>query len=288
MLLSLLFSLACSARPTTLAAEPLTVHYETCGAFDEATTPIVFLHDGIVHSAGYDAVWEIVCAEENVGAVRYDRRGYGQSPRATERYSSTDDLEALLAHLNIKRAVFVAASASSALAVDLALRDLGRSPERVAGLVRGLVLVGPSIGGYPYSQAFIDRNIALIKLIASKDLSRVLAFVAADPHYVAPGNTATRGRLIGLLATNPQAFEPRPRDTPPPRAFGRLPEITTPALILVGDHEDPDNLAHARTIVSSMPNASLIIMENAGHVLYLEHPAQFAAHVLEFVKERTR
>ena len=175
--------------------------------------------------------------------------------------------------------MLVAASASSALAVDLTLRDY----ERVAGLVRGLVLVGPSIGGYPSSQAFIDRNIALIKLIVSKDIPRVLAFIAADPHFIAAGNTAAHMRLIGLLATNPQAFQPRPRDTPPSRTFSKLVDITTPTLILVGYHDDPDNLAQARVISTAMPNASLVTMENAGHLLYMEHPVQFAEHVLEFV-----
>jgi len=53
------------------------IYYEECGTGPDA---VVLIHDGIAHSAVWDAVWPAFCKEFHT--VRYDRRGYGRSPAA--------------------------------------------------------------------------------------------------------------------------------------------------------------------------------------------------------------
>lgn len=53
------------------------IYYDECGTGPEA---VVLIHDGIAHSAVWDAVWPAFCKEFHT--VRYDRRGYGRSPAA--------------------------------------------------------------------------------------------------------------------------------------------------------------------------------------------------------------
>ena len=57
------------------------IHYQTCGSGE----PLVLLHDGLIGMSTWDGVWDSLCKQFRV--VRYDRRGFGQSDRAMQRYS---------------------------------------------------------------------------------------------------------------------------------------------------------------------------------------------------------
>ena len=67
------------------------LYYQECGTGAEA---VVLIHDGVVHSAVWDDVWPAFCRRFHT--IRYDRRGYGQSPASTTWHSETDDLSAVL------------------------------------------------------------------------------------------------------------------------------------------------------------------------------------------------
>ena len=109
---------------------------------------VVLIHDGIAHSAVWDAVWPAFCKEFHT--VRYDRRGYGRSPAATTWYYETDDLFTLLRHLKINRAFLVGSSHGGELTIDFTLAH----PK----LVDGMVLVGAVVSGYGFSDHFLNRG----------------------------------------------------------------------------------------------------------------------------------
>src|ERR1700748_260691 len=96
-------------------------------------SPIVFLHDGLVSSAGWDGPFDSLA--DSFRVVRYDRRGFGRSEPPKGPYSDVDDLQAVFETLKIGRAVLVGCSNGSRLAVDYTLAH----PDRV----EALVLVGP-------------------------------------------------------------------------------------------------------------------------------------------------
>src|SRR5215467_653273 len=81
------------------------LYYEECGS---APQGVVLVHDGVLHSAAWDYVWPDFC--KHFHAIRYDRRGYGRSPIATQRYYATDDLAAILDHLRLKHVAIVGSS----------------------------------------------------------------------------------------------------------------------------------------------------------------------------------
>lgn len=151
-----LFLMALAGTPSSAQAQ---LHAESCG---RGSTTVVFLHDGLFDSSVYEGVWSIVCKTETINAVRYDRWGYGKSPAATENYSESYNLGGLISQLKPGKVVLVASSSSAAIAIDFTLRH----PESVAGLI----LAAPSVGGYVYSQAFINRNAALAALVEQKDI----------------------------------------------------------------------------------------------------------------------
>jgi len=120
--------------------------YEECGA---ANAPaVVLLHDGLLHSITWDAVWTPLCAKYHV--VRYDRRGYGRSTPSKARFVPEDDLYKIMRQAHMDRAIVVGTSSGGALAIDFALAHLE--------MMEGLFLIGPVVHGMASSDYFNDRG----------------------------------------------------------------------------------------------------------------------------------
>src|SRR5262249_9070305 len=124
-----------------LSVEGQKMYYETCGA----GMPVVLLHDGMLHAVTWDRIWATLCNKFHV--VRYDRRGYGRSDVPQHRFSPTDDLHALLAHLHVQKSFLVGSSSGAALAIDFALEQ----PQAI----QGLFLIGPVVHGMLDSAHFL-------------------------------------------------------------------------------------------------------------------------------------
>ena len=73
----------------------------------------------------------------------------------------------------------------------------------------------------------------------------------------------------------------------PKPALPRLHEIRVPTLILTGDADIPDVHAHSGAIEAGIPNAHRIVVEGAGHIMYLEKPAEFCRLVFAFIRLNT-
>ena len=234
--------------------------------------PLVFLHDGLVHREVWDA--QVAAFAPDYRVIRYDRPGYGRSDPPDSAYSNVEDLEALLGHLGIDRAVIIGSSAGGGLAIDYALEH----PERV----EALVLSGPVVGGLGYTLHFMNRAYANFDSDDAVTLQRWVD----DTYSVAPGNDAARERVRELLNANPQNLKPTGQGAqigPNRAALGRLGEIRVPVLLVTGEHDIPDVHAHMGAIEAGIPGARRVVLEDAGHLNYLEQPEAFNAEVREFL-----
>jgi 3-oxoadipate enol-lactonase len=153
------------------------IYYEECGTGDEA---VLLVHDGVVHSAVWDDVWPASC--KSFHTIRYDRRGYGRTPVATNWYTETDDMFALLRHLRIRRAMLVGSSHGGELSIEFALEH--------PSLVEELVLVGAVVHGYPYSDHFLNRGKATWATIEKSNLAAAITKIADDKYQTAPDHPA--------------------------------------------------------------------------------------------------
>ncbi len=248
------------------------IWYQTCGSGSKS---IVLIHDGILHSATWDAVWPMLCRDFHV--VRYDRRGYGQSPSATSAYSAVDDLDAVMRAASIAHGVVVGSSSGGGLAVDFALAH----PEAVDRLV----LVGPSISGLPYSSYFIGRLTALKQRLKHGDIDGAIR----TSWCLAPGHDAVRRHIVDLLRADPQDITNADADHALPRTPAKplLSTIAAPTLILVGEYDAADNQAQAGAAEALIPHSKRVVVPDAGHLLYLERPDAFVGLVAPFAKADT-
>jgi len=264
-----------SAPPqgTFLEVDGAKLYYEECGSGPHV---VVLVHDGVLHSAAWDDVWPDFC--KHFHTIRYDRRGYGRSPVAAHGYYATDDLAALLHHLRIKRVAIVGSSHGGEISINFTLDH----PE----MVEQLVLVGAVVGGMPYTKHFLERGDVLGKPLEKGDIKGAIAAAATDKYLTAPGSDAAKKRMADILSANPQDLTHPELELQVRPALPRLGEIHIPTLLLVGDADIPDVHAHAGAIEAGVPRARRVVISDAGHLMYLEKPAEFSRIVIEFLENQ--
>lgn len=246
------------------------LYYESCGSGGET---VVLLHDGVVDSAVFDDVWPTFCS--HFRTIRYDRRGYGRSPVAISGYSELDDLLAILRYAHADRVVLVGCSHGGQLSLDFTLAHRDR--------VRQLVLVGPVLGGLPFTEQFLTRANHAFSLLKT-NLSAAISEWSSDRYLIAPGNQKARQRLRDLLIANPQDMTHTDLPLPVRPALGRLNDIAVPTLIITGAEDIPDVQAHAGAIEAGISGSRRILISDAGHLLYLEKPEEFSRIVINFLE----
>ena len=236
------------------------IYYEECGS----GASIVLLHDGLMHAVTWDAVWEPLCRKYHV--VRYDRRGYGRSDVPKERFSPTEDLQKLLAQVNVQQAVVAGNSSGASLAIDFALAH--------AESVEGLFLIGPVVNGKDLSQSFVDRGRKNNEPLENGDVKAAAENWSNDPYIIGERHDGTRKKLRETLIDNPQNLKYTgefeiPNEKP---SVLRLGEIHVPALILVGELDISDVHGQAGAIEEGIAGAQRDVIINSGHLVQLEQP----------------
>ncbi|MBN1213055.1 MAG: alpha/beta fold hydrolase [candidate division Zixibacteria bacterium] len=236
----------------------------------------VFIHDGMVHCETWNEQFPYFA--EHFRVIRYDRRGYGRSEPPSASYSNIEDLHQLFEQLGISSAHLMGCSAGSRLAIDFTLAY----PERV----KSLVLVGPVVSGYGFTEHLYTRGGHFKQVDLSDADAAIKYFTEEDPYETAPGSTSVRECLRELLNKNRQNFNSQNnaflKETVP-SAKGRLAEIKVPVLVLVGEYDLQDVHAHSGIISGGVTESRRMVINNAGHLAHMEQPQIFNRLVRQFL-----
>ena len=92
--------------------------------------------------------------------------------------------------------------------------------------------------------------------------------------------------MAEILLANPQDLTHPEMELPVKPALPRLGEIHIPTLLLLGDADIPDVHVHAGALEAGIPKARLEVINNAGHLMYLEKPIEFSRIVIEFLESQ--
>lgn len=240
--------------------------------------PIVFLHGFSLDGRMWEPQFAAFTAE--YCCLRYDLRGFGRSELpGDESYSHAEDLWALLDHLEVPPAVLVGLSKGAAVALDFALAYPGRT--------RGLVLIDPVVGGFPWSQENTSRD--------------RLVWDAARSHGIPAGKAAWLAHsLFAPAMQNPRAadqfrrmvedysgwhFTHRdPEIRPAQPAYERLEQIRLPVLVMVGELDLPDFLRSAAAIHQRVPACRKLVIAAAGHLANMEQPEAVNRHLAQWLR----
>ncbi|MFH1197863.1 MAG: alpha/beta hydrolase [bacterium] len=243
------------------------LYYEVAGE----GPAIIFIHDGLVHSAVWDEQFSYYSKDHRV--IRYDRRGYGNSSAGTEEFSNLEDLNTLFDYLKVDNACLIGMSSGGRLAIDFTLQH----PEKVTSLV----LVGAVVGGFSSTKHFYTRGGHFPEGLKVEEQIREY-YATKDPYEMYSGNAAIKEKILKLIKKFPAkgGHEFAKREQP---GLPRLNEIKIPTLILVGEYDIPDVQAHAGAINAGIANSTREIILNAGHLVVIEQPEAFNKRLDEFL-----
>jgi len=247
--------------------------------------PVVLLH-GL---ACGQRMWfhQILALQNRFRVIAYDQRGHGQTdaPAAATDYSATllaRDLVGVLDALKIERAAIVGFSLGGGPALALAASQ----PGRVSRLV--LADVGAGADDPVKIEAMARR---WVKLIDQGEVDELVCDLLRSELFkvYARRNARRRDHMAALIRATPvnglrfMFSEVLAKRKSLFRLTGVLKSVQAPTLVLVGQY-DYTCTKTARLLAQTIPNATLKIIENSGHMSPLEQPAAFSAALLEFLE----
>jgi pimeloyl-ACP methyl ester carboxylesterase len=227
------------------------------------------------HGAGGNhAIWfqQVAVFEREHRVVTWDQRGFGNSTNrnglANPR-TATNDLVAILDHLEVERAHIVGQSMGGWAAMGLALAH----PDRVRSLVLADTIAGIAIEGWFKAAAAIPARVGTfnhpalsnefcIRLPERAHLYLQIGGLRRDPF-------ADQTLLLRSLAEVAYTDE-------------QLAALRVPTLFIVGTHDEifpPELIAAA---AARVPGAAVELIEGAGHSPYFEQPGVWNALVQDF------
>ena len=253
--------------------EGASLYYEMAGA----GRTVVLLHGFSLDHTSWDDQFATFASRYRV--LRYDLRGFGRSTSGEVEYSHANDLKGLLVYLNIPDVDLVGLSLGGGAAINFALLN----PQ----MVRGLVLVAPSLGGYAWSPSYTEAQASLVAMLHQKGIGFVQQLWLRQPLFRRamqnPQVAAKLKKMIDLYSGWHWLHPTLGKPLSPP-AIVRLREIAVPTLVVIGEDNAADQLRIAETLANGIANARKLVVPGAGHLVNMEEPAFFNQQVLEFLE----
>jgi pimeloyl-ACP methyl ester carboxylesterase len=263
----------------------ITVHYQEAGAGEPV---FILLHGFAASTFSWQEVMEPLAEAGRV--IAYDRPAFGLTERPMQwagpnPYSPNFQPELLLGlmeALSIEQAFLVGNSAGGTVSAQFALQ--------YPGLVEGLILINPAVstGGSPGWFHYLSdipqvRRLGplLVRTIQSRgeDFGRLAWH---DPDLITP--EIWEGYTRPLQVENwDYALWEYTRASHPLNIQDRLGELDLPILVVAGDDDRIIPTDDSIRLAGELPEASLAVMENCGHVPQEECPNQFLNSVFNWI-----
>ncbi len=236
----------------------------------------------MLHGLGWDSsLWFPTMAQlaPEYRAVAADTRGHGQTDKPDGPYSIdmfAQDWAALLDRLDVTRATVIGLSQGGMVAQALALAR----PD----LVGRLVLVATACRTHASGRANMESRLAAMADAGAEAAARV----AAESVFSAAWREANPEELARFIHW--RCLAPAAPLTAAMRAVydfdlsADLPRIAVPTLIVSGGADTLTKPAAMHEIAGLIPGAELVSIPGAGHIIPVEAPGAFAAHLQDFLR----
>lgn len=244
--------------------------------------PLVYLHSAAGEGEGLTFLNELA---EHYSVYAPIFPGFNES----EGIEQIDDMEDVVFHLldlfdrlALDAPSIVGLSLGGWMAAELATRY----PDRLSSLVlinpAGLYIEGDPIkdifGRSPAEMAqdlFADQSHPVAQMMKQMDRAMSDAASLKDIPFELIAPQLKSMAAAARIGWNPYLHNPRLRR--------RLRRIKVPTLIIRAESDTLIPASHARAYADEIPGAKFVEVANAAHMVVLEHPAELAAIVNEFV-----
>ena len=263
----------------------MSVHYRDEGN-PRDTLPIVLLHGTGASLHTFDA-WAHALKEDS-RVIRMDLPGFGLTGPFPDRRYSIDHYVNFIASFLAKRGVQQCVLAGNSLGGQIAWNFALTHPEAV----RKLVLIDAA--GYPTKSTSVPIAFRIARI---PGLSKVLTFITprfvvessvenvyADKHKISEA-LVDRYFELSLRPGNRQALVDRMQMAYDTSRVRKVPNIQQPTLILWGDSDGLIPLESAYRFQRDLPNDTLVVLNNSGHVPMEENPEESLRALMAFLEK---
>ena len=255
--------------------------------------PLILIHGAWASQKWWR--WQIPELARKYHVISLDVRGHGRSSPLTSGYSVNElakDLDLLLKSLGIQEAVLVGWSMGGMISVQYGLDFPSKVKALILIATRGhqdpkfkrriiiqylqarlsllMDFTAPrkydrSSEGFPGQKIWLEREAQ--KMLSPKAPKEVIDWVMSD------------------MRTNPREnYFQVAKGFWNWEAADRLKDMEAPTLIMGGDKDSRTPPRFSRLLHKSIPNSTLVIVEDAGHCLPLEQPERVNGEILKFLK----
>lgn len=224
--------------------------------------------------------------------VSLDLRGVGQSAKPRQEYSMelwADDIAALLDHLDLPNAHILGSSLGGCVALAIADRHLART--------KSLLLMAT----FSEIDKLLELNYRVrIGLIEELGMSELVSKFAITALFGRTFFESERGQQVAkmtidmIMQNDPTMYcehlravlrfgRCEPGQENEAKYTSKLLRMNVPSLITVGSEDVLTVKKFARIMADALPNATLVIQENAGHVTVTEQPVESGNLVSNFL-----
>jgi len=276
--LTLTSSRVLGARPAASKSVslPSGVALEYVERGDVSGLPVVFLH-------GYTDSWRsfeelLPHLPASIRAIAVSQRGHGGSDRPEDGYTFAQlarDVRDVLDTLGLPKAVIVGHSMGGTVAERFAL-DF---PDRTLGLVLLNTFASLRDNG-----AAAELATAVRGMTDGVPADFVRAFQQSTVARPTPSGVIDRS-VAESLRVPPRVWRALVEEFVRTNVVGELSRIDVPALVVWGNREQYVTRADAELTQKSIPGATLLVYEGAGHAPHWEAPAEVAADLVVFFRK---
>lgn len=216
----------------------------------------------------------------------FDQRGSGRSDKPAMDLTTAllaDDAAGLMDAVGFASAHVFGVSMGGMIAQELALRHPGKVRSLILGCTRaGGPTAVPVTEDPAFAAAYTTRE------ITAEERARALARVAFTDGYVQknPGIIDTLIAARRERPLDPDTLTRRRQAIDRHDTYERLPSIRCPTLILTGRQDKIVAWENSRILAENIPQATLRVLDPAGHLFWIEQAEETEEAVLSFLSQQ--
>ena len=250
----------------------ININYEIIGDGQ----PLLFIHG--LGSSLRDWEEQIPVFSKKFKVITLDLRGHGQTDKPKGPYSISmfaEDIAELIKSLKIDPVHVVGISLGGAIGFHLAIDH----PDITKSLVVVNMSASVPIKSLKEKQMFFLR-VLIVKMMGMKKMGEVLA----KRLFIKPEQEELREKMASRWAENDKkAYLSSLKTLKNWSVLERLQEIKCPTLVISSD-EDYTPLSDKEEYTAMIPNAKLVVIEDARHAVSVEKPGELNTILMDFLK----
>jgi pimeloyl-ACP methyl ester carboxylesterase len=228
--------------------------------------------------------WQAEELSSDFEVITFDPRGVSRSTlydgKAVSIQSIADDVAELIDRLEIGAAHVLGISFGGFVAQEFALKY----PMRL----KKLVLASTSFGGPNHVAPSMEMLAAFASTegLNTSDRIRQYLTMAFSPDFV-ESDGETVDQFCRRREENPVPREVYMQQLQSAMMFNtedRIPDIAAETLVVTGDNDTVVPVQNSNNIAAGIPNARLAVIENTGHMAFVERAADFNRLVRDFLQ----